>query len=274
MVEPCDENICENNGTCIRTESFENIEYSCTCTENFTGEFCQTQVFECKRNPCQNGAICYEMANNTKCTCLPYTTGQFCEKACPLGFAFDENGNCDGCELGYHLSEDGVRCEINECQCKFFDAYGNEYHGVSVIGVACEKHKSVFCTELLMAAAFGPVENVEKLVRSGSDINKMGKIGNRAENFGSPLMIAAVHLNLPVLKFLIDSGADTSLRDSRNDNVLTKASRYGNAEVMKILVDSGMDLEETGAFHQTPLLSRDVYRATENRLFLATITLF
>ena len=99
------------------------------------------------------------IAGNTKCTCKPYTSGQFCEFRCPPGFKFDENGDCDGCELGYHRAGDsGERCEINECHCKFFDSYGNEYHGVSVIGVACEEHERVFCTELLMAAAFGPVQ--------------------------------------------------------------------------------------------------------------------
>ena len=258
LVEPCapSENICKNNGTCLQHQHFETVKYDCTCGQNFTGEFCETEISECKRNPCQNGASCYiENESNTVCECLPNTTGQFCEKACDPGFAFDENGECNGCELGFHLTDDGLRCEINECQCKFFDSYGNEYHGVSVIGVACEEHKSVFCTELLMAAAFGPIENVQKLVRTGSDLNKIGKIGNRPEKTGSPLMLAAVHNNIPVIKYLLDSGADSSIRDFKNDSVITKTSRYGNRESLKFLVEyGGMDIEEIGAFGQTSFL--------------------
>lgn len=153
------------------------------------------------------------------------------------------------------MSADGLKCEINECQCKFFDSYGNEYHGVSVIGVACEFHKSVFCTELLMAAAFGPLENLEKLALGGlSDLNEIGRIGNRPDKIGTPLMLAAVHNNIPNLKYLLKSGADTDIRDFRNDSVLTKTSRYGNRESLGALIDFGLDVEQVGAFGQTPFL--------------------
>lgn len=79
---------CYHGGTCISGR--------CTCLEDFTDDFCETQIDDCEGNPCQNDGVCEDLVRSYRCRCLPGFNGTHCEdKIVPLSekqiFEFDND---------------------------------------------------------------------------------------------------------------------------------------------------------------------------------------
>ncbi|CAH1781647.1 unnamed protein product [Owenia fusiformis] len=86
-LNPCSSSPCENNATCV---SEGETEFSCNCTEFFTGDICDVEINPCDSNPCQNGANCTRPTPLTiSCDCNFNSTGDFCEIAIGIGLSFD-----------------------------------------------------------------------------------------------------------------------------------------------------------------------------------------
>ena len=81
-IDECISNPCQNNGTCVNLIAAVN----CSCTANYTGEFCQFKVSPCSpENPCLNNGSCVEKNFNYTCDCVPGYGGGHCENVTTIG---------------------------------------------------------------------------------------------------------------------------------------------------------------------------------------------
>ncbi|RUS68782.1 hypothetical protein EGW08_023457, partial [Elysia chlorotica] len=79
LGDPCEYLPCENNGTCV---AFENqFNYTCNCSDPWTGQDCEIRRSPCESQPCLNEAECISNEDNTNftCGCKPLYEGMFCE---------------------------------------------------------------------------------------------------------------------------------------------------------------------------------------------------
>ncbi|XP_062602703.1 neurogenic locus notch homolog protein 1-like [Saccostrea cucullata] len=67
------EDPCQNGGKCVSDE----VSYSCVCTEGWTGQHCDRDLDECRRNPC-NGRPCTNTLGSYRCECPSGYTGTDC----------------------------------------------------------------------------------------------------------------------------------------------------------------------------------------------------
>ena len=123
------DNLC-NNGTCrtLAIGSPPTVSqngkdfFLCNCTAGYTGKVCQTDIDECKVEPCKNGS-CIDQVNHYLCQCLPGFTGKNCDgdiDECAVSPCLNNmtciNGvnqytcDCDGRYKGVNCSQD-----IDEC---------------------------------------------------------------------------------------------------------------------------------------------------------------
>ena len=73
---PCFQSACLNNGTCL-VDASNPLGFRCSCTNEFTGEFCDQVKDNCFDNPC-NGGFCISIKNSFKCLCPFGKTGNQC----------------------------------------------------------------------------------------------------------------------------------------------------------------------------------------------------
>jgi hypothetical protein len=66
---------CFNNGTCLEGYA---LNYTCMCTEGYTGSQCEQDIDDCASNPCANGSTCLDEIADYTCLCLPGYTGGNC----------------------------------------------------------------------------------------------------------------------------------------------------------------------------------------------------
>lgn len=72
--KPCDEHVCQNNGTCV----ISGRGTSCICQPGYTGAVC-AEADACHPDPCQNGGTCrLQPDNQFQCTCPAGYTGSTC----------------------------------------------------------------------------------------------------------------------------------------------------------------------------------------------------
>ncbi|KAL1509863.1 hypothetical protein ABEB36_004537 [Hypothenemus hampei] len=142
---PCNEDVCENGGICkealtvkrtMKTTDTETLiftsplvthEFSCRCTESFTGLNCEKRQDPCLPNPCKNNGQCRRQGFNYHCLCPHDKDGKNCELE--RGDVCSENpcqngGTCkespDGssffclCRSGYR----GNQCEALADSCR------------------------------------------------------------------------------------------------------------------------------------------------------------
>lgn len=142
---PCNDDTCENGGICtesvtvrkgVQIADSQNIvftsplvihDYTCQCTDGFTGINCNKRQDPCSPNPCKSGGQCRRQGFNFQCICPPYKDGRYCELE--KGDACSENpcqngGSCrespDGssffclCRPGYR----GNQCEALQDSCR------------------------------------------------------------------------------------------------------------------------------------------------------------
>ncbi|VDK69073.1 unnamed protein product [Litomosoides sigmodontis] len=68
---------CKNNATCRNTG---HGQYTCECSEGYTGTNCETRVENCSAQPCSNGATCVDIpGNNYTCICPKGFAGRYCQ---------------------------------------------------------------------------------------------------------------------------------------------------------------------------------------------------
>nr|CAD7398371.1 unnamed protein product [Timema cristinae] len=118
----CENNPCQNNGTCL--VSLMGDRYECECVQGFSGNDCEININECLSNPCQHGGTCVDGINSYNCLCgRTGYTGRNCEiniNECEnnpclnQGVCFDNYGSytCQ-CSSGFG----GQNCELNINEC-------------------------------------------------------------------------------------------------------------------------------------------------------------
>ncbi|XP_038076283.1 basement membrane-specific heparan sulfate proteoglycan core protein-like isoform X2 [Patiria miniata] len=87
----CSRNQCKNGATCTSTLD----EYVCTCTADYTGRHCDTEVGPCHVDqPCQNGGSCDPMGGDEyRCLCPQGFTGDHCEIVETFDYSASFTGN-------------------------------------------------------------------------------------------------------------------------------------------------------------------------------------
>ncbi|XP_033757629.1 sushi, von Willebrand factor type A, EGF and pentraxin domain-containing protein 1-like [Pecten maximus] len=120
VLNPCDQHVCRNNGTCMSLD--QGRFHRCSCLHGFTGKSCEDQMNVCHSYPCMNGATCQSTNSLNICICRPGFTGFYCETdidECESNPC--QHGNCidkvDGFSCACYPGYKGVRCatQVNEC---------------------------------------------------------------------------------------------------------------------------------------------------------------
>ena len=107
-------------------------------------------------------------------------------------------------------------------------------------------------TMFFEAVTAGDEERVRLLIRSGANVNQMGRDG-------SVLDAASVHGHLQIVRMLVEAGADPVLANAHNSTALHGAAYYGRTRVLRALVDAvlargrSVDLKDENG--NTPLVA-------------------
>ena len=88
-------------------------------------------------------------------------------------------------------------------------------------------------TPLIMAAWHGRLQIVKYLLEEGADINASYDAGSSA------LIVAAWHGHAPVVKYLLAAGADLGHKNRGGDDALVWASEHGHTDIVQELLDAG-----------------------------------
>jgi len=99
---------------------------------------------------------------------------------------------------------------------------------------------------LIGAAGSGLLEEVKRLIREGHDINYQ-ECEDVSRSDGTvlgirgwtPLMIAAMHAHLDVVRFLVGAGAKLETKTSNGETALALARRAERAEAVALLKELG-----------------------------------
>ena len=107
----------------------------------------------------------------------------------------------------------------------------------------------------------GNLNRVQELVARGIDMNMQDAQGR------TPLMCAVALKKNAVLRFLLESGADTSLRDKINLTALHYAAQANNADGVDALIAEGMDVDVRGFDGQRdgPTFSTPLHLAAQSK---------
>jgi len=113
-------------------------------------------------------------------------------------------------------------------------------------------------TELTQAVMEGRVGDIARLINKGCDVNdqEMGRQESWTEQALTPLMIAVLNKNTPMVKELLKApGIDLNLRSSKGRTAIYQAGYIGAVEAIKLLAEAGadMNLEDEEGF--TPMFA-------------------
>lgn len=98
------------------------------------------------------------------------------------------------------------------------------------------------------AAKSGDLEQVQKLVINGADVNE------KAVRDETPLIIAALAGNGEIVNYLLQRGADIDARNASGLSVLHAAAYTGHADIVSLLVAKGANVNDaSNRFEVTPL---------------------
>lgn len=102
---------------------------------------------------------------------------------------------------------------------------------------------------LINAAKAGKVEDVERLLQRGADVNSRGQWGM------TPLIWAASKGHKAVVRLLLDRGADVNAEANNRSTSLMWTSFTGHAEVVKQLLAKGAKVNMTSSCGRTAMAS-------------------
>ena len=108
--------------------------------------------------------------------------------------------------------------------------------------VACGKPE-----DILTAARFGDVEQLEACIQSGIDVNHADPAGETA------LFHAIGSGKSRPFELLMGNGADVKVQDSQGNTPLHKAASFGRAEFVSRLIAAGSVINATNKVGTTPL---------------------
>lgn len=77
----CAPNPCMNGGTC--TLDGQDDDVLCVCPPGWIGQYCHLTTNLCLSTPCLNGATCVPAEGSYSCSCTPQYYGEFCEAVKP-----------------------------------------------------------------------------------------------------------------------------------------------------------------------------------------------
>ena len=119
--DECSTGPCDPSGTeeCLDLDN----RFECKCREGYTGEFCQTNIDDCKNDPCRNGGECSDLVGDYKCLCPIGWVGKDCEedeKKCDVSTC-ENNALCVDLFQDFFCAcpsgTDGKRCETSPQRC-------------------------------------------------------------------------------------------------------------------------------------------------------------
>lgn len=111
-------------------------------------------------------------------------------------------------------------------------------------------------TPLMYAAESGQLEVVRYLISAGADVNAT----SNALGLGTPLIYAASSDRTQVMQYLIDNGARVDARTpARQETALMWAAGRGHVEAANLLIESGAD---TGLKNKDGQTALDIARET------------
>ncbi|XP_072018612.1 uncharacterized protein [Amphiura filiformis] len=145
----CSSDPCEHGGRCRQLPS----GYQCVCVPGYSGNTCESDIYECTSSPCMNDGQCVDGINSYVCQCSVYWRGENCELdvnectqtpspchadadcfnskgsyicQCQPGFTGDGNTNCieiDNCDPD-PCQNDGVCINrINDFDCSCINGF-------------------------------------------------------------------------------------------------------------------------------------------------------
>jgi len=104
-------------------------------------------------------------------------------------------------------------------------------------GVARKKNRELG-QELYVAAKWGHLNKVKKLLNNGADINYINKGSHE-----TPLHEASDEGFLPVVKYLVNHGANMEIKNDKGRTPLYQAVDEGRTDVVKFLVSKGAKVD-------------------------------
>lgn len=116
-------------------------------------------------------------------------------------------------------------------------------HGINVNGPIMAKEEFKLASEsnlLQEAVKKGNIKSVEILIENGANVNAV-----IADGF-TPLMTSVINNDYDIVKLLLDSGADISLKSSRGVNALSIANAYDHTKVKNLLAERSRQIDKRG----------------------------
>ena len=104
-------------------------------------------------------------------------------------------------------------------------------------------------SDLLAAAKNGDLEQIERHLRKGADVNEV----NREQ--GTALNMAAMGNQPEAVRLLLERGADPNVRNDDDGTPLIAAAFLGNTEVVEILIEAGADVNARNDDQSTALMA-------------------
>ena len=106
-------------------------------------------------------------------------------------------------------------------------------------------------TELMRNSEYGDIQNVERLIDGGSDVNEFSSIKGI-----TALMYASENGRTDVVKLLLEKGADVNMKNKLNKTALMYASENGHTDVVKLLLEKDFLSHYDYGKHLSLILSR------------------
>ena len=160
----CRSNPCMKGAAC--TDGVN--QYSCSCTNGYSGSNCHININDCSPTPCLNGGVCSDGVSDVTCSCLSPRTGKFCQvfdddgQACPCQngatCVYGESSYFCLCVVGYT----GLLCEseLNECDSNPCSNGGTCHDMVNAFRCDClPRSFGVSCETLDEACPSNPCRN-------------------------------------------------------------------------------------------------------------------